>query len=226
MRIQKYLSQERILSRREAEKNITAGNICVNGVVVTNLATQIDPEKDTVEVIKTLTKSTSLLYYKPRGVSSDKNDRDSKSLFDLHPEFRDLNTIGRLDKESEGAIILSNDGVLTNVITSDKHMVEKEYLVDVAEHITTTNINALTKGMILEDGPTLPTDAKKIDSHTFSIVLKEGRNHQIRRMADRVNLSVLRLFRIRIGSILIADMAPDTYRNLTEVEIQTLKSVR
>ncbi len=222
MRIQKYLSQSGILSRREAERKISAGKVTVNGIVVTNLATQIDPEKDIVSVTS-VDKTTSLLLYKPRGIVCTKGTTEGKNIFDLDKRFVGLNTVGRLDKESEGIIILTNDGVLARAVTDHKNRIEKEYEVQVEERITGTKINALSKQMYLTDGLTKMSYAQKMSEHIFRIVLTEGRNHQVRRMADKVGLSVLRLKRIRIGTITGRSLQEGDWRPLTEQEINTLK---
>jgi pseudouridine synthase len=242
MRIQKHFSEQNILSRRETERYILEGRIAVNGKVVTNLGTQIDPAKDVVEIIENSSKrrkgvrksnkspiteeKITVAFNKPRGISSSKIKSEGKNIFDLVPQFSHLNTIGRLDKESEGLILLSNDGVITNIITGENYSVEKEYIVDVKEKITQTKIKALSQGMMLEDGPTLPTRAKLLGDHTFSIVLTEGRNHQIRRMAAKINLTVARLKRIRVGAIRLGSIKSGAFKILADQEIRKLKTGR
>lgn len=223
MRIQKYLSNLKILSRRETEKAILAGKIKVNGEIVKDLGRQIDPDKDKVEFTGNKKQKTTVLFNKPRGISSSKVASEGKNIFDLLPQFKHLNAIGRLDKESEGLILLSNDGTLTNIITGPEHLVEKEYIVEVREKVSQTQMNALSQGMMLTDGPTLPTTAKKINDHTYSIILKEGRNHQIRRMSDRVRLTITKLTRVRIGHLTIGDLKPGEYVELSNEEILKFK---
>ncbi len=225
MRISKYLSEQRILSRREAERYIILGKIKVNGVITKDLAKQIDPEKDKVELVGEINKKTTILFHKPRGISSSKVSSEGINIFDLVPQFNNLNAIGRLDKESEGIILLSNDGILTNIITGQDHLIEKEYLVTVRENVTQTKINALSKGMILEDGPTLPAQAKTLSDHIFSIILKEGRNHQIRRMANKVRLTITKLQRIRIGDLSIDNLSPGDFRVVTQDEVNKIKQL-
>jgi pseudouridine synthase len=222
MNLQKYFSGQKIMSRRETERAILKGKIKVNGEVVKNLATQINHEKDQIEVIG-LEEKTTILFNKPRGISSSKVEAESKNIFDLLPQFKYLNAIGRLDKESNGLILLSNDGILTNIITGQDHVIEKEYLIEVREQLNQSKMNALSQGMILSDGPTLPAKAEMLDDHTFSIVLKEGRNHQIRRMADRVKLTVLNLKRVRIGSLELGNIPVGGFRQATKEEIQGFK---
>ncbi len=224
MHIQKYFSERKLLSRREAESYLRQGKIKINGQIVTNPAVQIDPDKDVVEIVGTIDKLT-VLFHKPRGVISSKGKAEGTTIFDLVPQFQHLNTIGRLDKESEGIILLSNDGVLTNIITGSDHLIEKEYLVEVGEKLTPTKIKALEQGMILEDGPTLPAQAHLVNDHTFSITLKEGRNHQVRRMANKIHLSVLKLRRVRIGHLTIKGVAVGQYKVLKDTDIKQFKAV-
>lgn len=216
MRISKYFSQQRISSRREAEEYVRQGRVKVNGEVVTDLGRQIDPDKDDIQLIGKVDEKTTILFSKPRGVSTP-------DIFGLIPEYKHLNAIGRLDKESEGLILLSNDGTLTNILTGKDHLIEKEYVVEVREKISQTQMNALSKGMHLSDGLTMPTTAKIINDHTFSIILKEGRNHQIRRMANQVRLTVTRLTRVRIGHLANDDLTEGELRTITKEDIKKFK---
>lgn len=224
MRISKYFSQQKILSRRETERYILGGRIKVNGEIVKDLGRQIDPEKDKVEIVGDIKDKTTILFNKPRGISSSRIESEGENIFDLLPQYKHLNAIGRLDKESEGIILLSNDGTLTNIVTGEEHLIEKEYHVEVREKVGQTQMNALSQGMMLTDGPTLPTKAKKINDHSYSIILKEGRNHQIRRMSDRVRLTITKLTRVRIGPLEIEDLKPGEFREVTQEEISLLKN--
>ena len=229
MRVQKYLSEQGILSRREAERYLVQGLIKINGVVVKELGTQIDPLKDKVEVLKAKgagKKNITIAYYKPRGISSMKNDEGGETILDIIPdEFKGLNPVGRLDKESEGLILLSNDGVVTAVVTGEKHEVEKEYEVVVREDIKPRYIRKFEEGIMLEDGMTLPAKAEMLDPNSFNIILKEGRRHQIRRMAAKLNLTILRLKRVRVGSIKLGSIGEGKYRVLPEAEVEKLKKL-
>lgn len=225
MRISKYFSEQKILSRRETERYMLGGKIKVNGKIVKDLGRQIDPAKDKVEIVGEVKEKTTILFNKPRGISSSKIASEGENIFDLLPQYKHLNAIGRLDKESEGIILLSNDGTLTNAVTGKEHLIEKEYIVEVREKVSQTQMNALSQGMMLTDGPTLPTKAKKINDHKYSIVLREGRNHQIRRMSDRVRLTITRLTRVRIGQMTIEGLAEGEFRPVTKEEVKVLKNV-
>jgi pseudouridine synthase len=221
MNLPKYFSTHQILSRREAERAVRAGKVKVNGVIEKNPARSI-LETDKVEIVGDLEEKTTVAFNKPRGISSSKIADEGTNIFDLLPQFSALNAVGRLDKESEGLIFLSNDGVLAKVLTGD-HLIEKEYLVEVREEVTQTKLNAFEKGMVLNDGLTLPAKAQMLSPHSFSLTLKEGRNHQVRRMANKVKLTILKLKRVRIGLITLDGMKTGEFRKLTSKEVKALK---
>lgn len=227
MRVQKYLSEQGILSRREAERYLVQGLIKINGVIVKELGTQIDPEKDKVEVLKAKgngKKNITIAYYKPRGISSMRNDEGGETINDILPdEFKSLNPVGRLDKESEGLILLSNDGVVTARVTGEKHEIEKEYEVVTRESIKPRYIKKFEEGMMLEDGMTLPAKSEMLDENSFSIILKEGRRHQIRRMAAALHLTILNLKRVRVGNIKLGEIKEGRWRVLPQAEVDKLK---
>jgi len=227
MRIQKYLSLEGIASRREAEKLIKDGLVSLNGKVVTMMGVQIDPSKDKVTVRGDISqKKTTIIIYKPRGVVSSRIKREGKTIYDILPQFEDLDIIGRLDKESEGLLMLSDDGVIAKAVTGDAHKTEKEYIVSVQDNIIPVKLRKLEKGVVLEDGPTLPCSITNISKRTFNIVIHEGRKHQIRRMCERINLTVTGLKRIRIGPIVLGQLVSGEFRKLSVQETTSLKSPR
>lgn len=233
MFVQKYLVQQGICSRREAEAFLREGLITVNG----KKAVPGVPIKDTDIVIlsprakQQLDAKTTVAIYKPRGVvcsiGTDLGEdgmQAGPAVFDLFPQFRKLNIVGRLDKDSEGLLLLSNDGLITKAVTGDTHEVEKEYSVTVQEHVSNAKLAPFTEGLILQDGPTLPAEARASSKHSFNIIIREGRNRQIRRMCGKVGLTVLELKRIRIGNIQIGSIKPGDYRKLTQEEIQDLRN--
>ncbi len=219
MRIQKYLSQQGILSRREAEAYIRQGWIKLNGKVVREMGVQVDPSKDKVEVVKpggSLKGKKTLAFNKPRGLATEEIPAFS-------PQFSGLNAVGRLDKESEGLILLSNDGPVTKAVTGDEHLTEKEYEVGVQEDIQLGKIRRMEEGVVLEDGMTMPAKAERLSAHSFSLIIREGRRHQIRRMCDALRLTVVSLRRVRIGSVKIGKLKAGESRSLTERELSELK---
>jgi len=227
IRIEKHLSDTGVASRREAKRLIEEGFVLVNGKP-TQPGDKIDPSKDRIDIKKqglvSLDQKETVLVYKPRGYLSSKDVGAGKNIFDVFPQFAHLNTVGRLDKESEGLILLSNDGLVTKAITGRDHLIEKEYLVTVREKVTPAMVVKMSEGIRLEDGWTKPAIAKKVDAHSFSITLKEGRKHQIRRMANACHLTVESLKRTRIHTISAPGMLPGNFRILTDTEVQDIKS--
>ena len=228
MRIQKYLSERKILSRRETEDYIRKGFIAVNGVVVKELGTQIDPDKDDVQILPSGLKASSqkmtVAVYKPRGVVSSRMKSEGQTIFDVFPRYKKLNVVGRLDKESEGLLLMSDDGAVTSAVTGSDHIIEKEYEVSVRERMTEGKARRMEKGMTLDDGPTLPCKVRVLRSDKFLIVLKEGRKHQIRRMAAKLNLTIKYLKRIRMGNISLGDLKPGGSRLLQASEVRKLEN--
>ena len=227
IRIQKHLSEQGILSRREAEKYIRAGKILINGKVAL-IGAKIDPTKDRVEVVginKGSSSKETIIINKPRGIISSRIKSEGKTVYDLFPEYGHLHITGRLDKESEGLLLLTNDGILAKKITDDKHEVEKEYYVSVREDVQDTQLRAMAQGLRLRDGITLPAKAKRLSRREFSLALKEGRNHQIRRMTDKIRLTITKLVRTRIGTINLGNLKEGKARKLTEKEVESLKKL-
>ena len=220
MRIQKYLSEQGIASRRESERLLLAGKIKINGKVIRELGTQIDPLTDIVKVLsdKENAKLTVALY-KPRDIVSSRNSKEGKTIFELLPQFSHLHILGRLDKSSEGLLLLSNDGVLAKKITGEEHIIEKEYEVTVREKVRPFMLEQFRRGITLEDGKTLPAKAELISSNVFRIVLREGRNHQIRRMCDVFRLTVTKLVRTRVGFLRLQGLAPGRFREVAREDI-------
>lgn len=226
MIVQKYLVQEGICSRREAEALLKAGLIKVNGeravpgvpLQPTDVVT-IDPVAQ-----KNLAEKITVAIYKPRGIMCSRAKEEGKNVFDLFPQWRELNAVGRLDKESEGLLLLSNDGLVTKRVTGDKHEIEKEYEIKVQEEVFAGKLKPMVDGMMLSDGPTLPAQVQVIDRHTFRIILHEGRNRQIRRMCGQLNLEVVSLKRIRVGVIELGNMTPGEAKQLTNEEAINLRT--
>lgn len=228
MRIEKYLSERGIMSRREAKKFLQEGRIFVNNKRVSP-GEKFNPKTEILsfdeEIKKELKEKETILVYKPRGVLSSKDTGTGKNIFDVFPQFSHLNTVGRLDKESEGLILLSNDGMVTKAITGRDHLIEKEYVVTVREDVLPFMLKKMSQGIQLEDGQTLPTKTKKLSKNSFSITLREGRKHQIRRMANACNLTVLSLKRIRINTISAPKMLPGNFKKITKEQLEDIKKV-
>ncbi len=226
VRIQKYLSEAGICSRRKGEEYITKGLIKVNGKVVTTLGTKIDPKKDKVELDKTLVKPRSELKYiiinKPIGFVTTCAKHDEKKVLDLIKTKERVFPVGRLDKDSEGLLLLTNDGAATYRLTHPKFEHEKEYEVIVDKSYTKGQIAKLRQGVKLFGSKTNPTRIKEVSKRKFRIVLTEGKNRHIRRVCRKVGLQVLELRRIRVANIKLGKLSVGEYRDLTQKELSDL----
>jgi 23S rRNA pseudouridine2605 synthase len=211
MRIQKYLSQKGILSRRKAEEAISRGFISVNGEIVTELGIKIDPRIDKVtlheEIVKTQRSYTYMAFNKPKGIFSNCAQDGGKEITDLLPEkYQHLNTIGRLDKDSEGLILLTDDGVFSNKYLNSDEVFDKRYLVWLAHPIKKEDCEALEKGVDIGACVTQPCSIKLISDRHLIIVITEGKNRQIRRLFQTVGNVVVGLKRVQFGPYQLGDI--------------------
>lgn len=236
-RLQKLIAQAGIASRRQAEKLIEAGEVSVNGEIVTEQGTKADPETDHIKVQGKLINpkisrrtDVYILLNKPKGYLSSAADPENRKLVtDLIPQkFGKLHPVGRLDYNTEGLIILTNDGDFTNLVASSK-TVEKVYEVKVKGLPNQNAINKLRRGIKLEDGfKTAPADIKELN-HTenngwYQVTLLEGHNQQIRKMFDAVGHSVVKLKRIAIGHIKDDRIPVGAYRELDPEEVRLFQT--
>ena len=222
MRLQKYLSEAGVCSRRKGEEYIKAGLVRVNSRIVTELGTKVDPEKDCVEFDGKIIALTSEPIYialnKPKGYVTSCSHPGEKIVLNLIDIPQRIYPIGRLDKDSTGLLILTNDGTLHHRLSHPSFDHEKEYDVTVSRPITDGSLRNIAKGLPMMGTKTRPTEIQRISSRRFRIVLKEGRNRQIRRMVRKVGNHVIRLKRIRISKIKLGSLAEGNWRNLTEKE--------
>ena len=222
-RLQKFMADCGVASRRACEGLIEEGRVKVNGKVIRTQGLKINPIKDQVQVDgKTITCSISKTYiafHKPRGILSTMSDPEGRpSLADFFESFEDrLFHVGRLDKESEGLLLLTNDGSWANDLAHPSMGVEKSYRVTVEEVVTRQQLLKLTKGIQLDDGLAKATQVKAIPGG-FEITLHEGRNQIVRRMAAALGLSIISLKRVRIGRIHLGELKSGKWRYLSSVE--------
>jgi pseudouridine synthase len=239
MRLQKALSQAGVASRRASEQLIREGRVRVNGQVVTEMGVQVDPKRDVIAVdgrtVGARTKRRYIKLHKPRNyLSALSDDRGRPSLGDLLPGSSGLYPAGRLDFDSEGLLLLTNDGELTQRLTHPRYEHSKEYLVLVEGTPTTADLDALRAGVELEDGRTAPAEIEQVRTTPWGraphgrewlrFVLHEGRKRQIRRMCAAIDHPVRRLVRVRIGPIELGDLPPGKYRSLDQSELQGLRA--
>lgn len=233
IRLQKYFTDCGVLSRRAAEEEIKAGKVKVNGLVA-QLGDKIDPDQDTVEYRgkKIMPKKENdfvyILLNKPCGVvTSAKDEKGRTCVTDLVKCGRRVYPVGRLDLNSQGLILMTDDGELTNKLTHPRHEIPKIYEVDVVGKVTTEQLHILNSSMTVDGYVLLPVKTEFIAKNekftTLRMTLYEGRNRQIRKMCEQVGLKVAKLTRIAIGSITLGTLAAGKWRYLTSSELQTLK---
>ncbi len=222
VRLQKFLSSAGVCSRRQGEEYIKKGYVKVNGEVVIELGTKVDPTRDRIEIDKELIKEAQNRVYivlnKPKGYVTSCKQPEDKIVLDLIDIPERIFPVGRLDKASTGLLILTNDGLLHHRISHPSHDHEKEYEVVLAKPIPNGALKKMEKGLPMMGTKTRSAKIEKISPTRFRIVLKEGKNKQIRRMVRKVGNRVLRLKRIRISNIRLGTLAEGRWRYLTEKE--------
>ncbi len=223
-RLERAIAHEGLASRREAKALIVAGLVKVNGKVVKEPGFGIRVGKDTIAIKgDAQAGKESVLVYKPRSIETNKTLAKNKDLHDYFPKLTHLAPIGRLDKDSEGLIIMSNDGSLARAMTQENSSISKTYEVTVRENVTDDALRKMATGIMLDKIKTRPAVTKRLSRKSFSIVLHEGRKHQIRRMCDACHLNVESLVRTDIGFMNIGSMKPGSVRTLNEEDIAKLK---
>ena len=233
IRLQKFLSEAGVASRRKAEEMIRNGSVKVNGSVA-QIGDSVDPKRDTVVVKgKKIRKETSLRYIllnKPRGyVTTTDDELGRKCVLELVKDVKErIYPVGRLDRVSEGALIMTNDGAFANAMMHPSKHVPKTYRVTVRPDVTAEQVDILSTGIEIDGRLTAPADvyvlSKEEGRAVLEIVLYEGRNRQIRRMCEAVNLEVARLRRIAVGSVKLGMLQTGEWRDLTPDEVDKLLS--
>ncbi|GGF87575.1 pseudouridine synthase [Paenibacillus abyssi] len=232
-RLQKILAQAGVASRRKCEELIQSGQVQVNGETVTTLGVKADPLQDVITVNGRPIRSEKKLYLmmnKPKGViTSAKDPEGRKIVSDFLPDIKErVYPVGRLDYDTEGLLLLTNDGEFANKLTHPKHHVPKTYLATVKGVPHGTALEKLAKGIKLEDGMTAPAEVEYYDvdpdskQSTITITIHEGRNRQVRRMFDAISHPVIRLKRVRFGELGLQNLQRGKYRHLTPQEVKEL----
>jgi 23S rRNA pseudouridine2605 synthase/23S rRNA pseudouridine2604 synthase len=226
MRLQKFLSRAGICSRRKGEEYIKAGWVKVNGKIVTELGVKVDPERDAVEVdsdaIRSASPPTYIALNKPSGYVSSCHQQNEKIVLDLLDISERVYPIGRLDKDSTGLLLLTNDGRLHHQLSHPSFNHEKEYEVTVAKPLPEGALQKMAKGLPMMGTRTRPARVKRISARRFRIVLHEGKNRQIRRMVRKVGGQVTHLKRIRVANIKLGNLPSGSWRYLTKIEKEKL----
>lgn len=235
-RLQKLISQAGITSRRAAEELILAGRVTVNGAVVTELGSKADPAIDTITVdgkpVRPVCTHLYILLNKPAGYMTTLDDPEGRPLvISLLREISErVYPVGRLDYNTEGLLLLTNDGDWANKLMHPRHEIDKEYHVRVRGKVHKSQIDQLAGGVMLDDKKTAPASVDLIkdgeQNDWLSITIHEGRNRQIRRMCEAVSLSVVRLKRVRYGNLELGALKSGQFRMLTEAEVADLLAPR
>ncbi|WP_330381817.1 pseudouridine synthase [Defluviitalea phaphyphila] len=235
IRLQKYLANAGIASRRKAEKYILEGKVKVNGKVITNLGTKINTEKDLVyfndKKVCVKNKKVYILLNKPENYITTANDQfDRPTVMDLLPSISErVYPVGRLDYNTSGLLLLTNDGELTYKLTHPKHHISKTYIAKVKGIPDENSLNKLRKGIVIDGYKTSPAKIKLVrkfsENSEIEITIYEGRNRQVRKMCEAIGHPVLKLKRIAIGKIFLKDLPLGKYRYLTKEEISYLKKL-
>ena len=226
-RLQKVLARVGLGSRRVCEELIEDGRIMVNGEVA-ELGRRVEVETDLVEVDGApIGVRPGLVYYllnKPAGVITTASDPQGRpTVIELVPAEPRVFAVGRLDLDTEGLLLLTNDGELANRLTHPSHGVEKEYLAEVRGAPSRATLRQLREGLELEDGPTAPAEVALVAPTLVRLTIHEGRNRQVRRMLDAVGHPVERLIRTRIGPVTDRRLAPGAWRELTSDELRAVE---
>jgi 23S rRNA pseudouridine2605 synthase/23S rRNA pseudouridine2604 synthase len=224
MRLQKFLSGAGVCSRRKGEVHIRNGRVAVNGKIVTELGTKVDPQIDRIELNgKTVAPDHDLIYIalnKPRGyIASCTRDRDEENIvLDLIDVRQRIYPVGRLDKETTGLLLLTNDGKLHHRLSHPSFDHEKEYEVTVDRPLGDGALRKLAQGVPMMGTKTRPARIKRLSAKRFRIILQEGKNRQIRRMVRKIGGRVNKLKRVRVADIKLGKLAEGNWRYLTEKE--------
>ena len=235
MRLQKYMALCGVASRRASEEMIASGRVCVNGCTVTEMGVQVDEERDRVTVdgepIRLEEEKHYLAYYKPVSEVTTVSDPEGRAT--VMDKFRDypvrLYPVGRLDYDSEGLLLLTNDGDMMNSLLHPSHEVNKTYLARVSSRLEDENIRRLRQGVTLDGRLTSPAQVRVVRYETFDTVvlvtIHEGRYRQVRRMFEAVGHQVVSLRRVGFGPIQLGDLPRGQWRRLTDAEVKRLKEL-
>ncbi len=228
VRLQKYLSIAGVCSRRHGEEIMLAGRVRVNGKVVTELGTRVDPRVDRIEMdgkaVLTQQRTVYIALHKPAGYVTSCEQPGEKLVTALVDIPERVYPIGRLDKESTGLLLLTNDGALHHRLSHPSFDHEKEYVVTLSAPISDAALQKMAEGMMLMGSRTRPAEIHRVSLRRFRIILKEGKNRQIRRMVQKVGQKVLKLHRIRIAGIRLGTLESGAWRYLSSEEIPVIVS--
>ena len=232
IRLQKFLSNAGIASRRKAEELITAGRVSVNGTIVTELGTRVDPERDRIAVDQQSVEASAVVWialHKPPGYLTSRGDTHGRNtVYDLlPPEYRGLFYVGRLDYETEGLVLFTNDGDGAQRLQHPRFGVGRLYEIEVLGGVSVADVEALLVGTELDDGPARLLDADVISrarNTVLHVTIAEGRKREVRRLFNALGHEIVRLRRLRFGPIALGALESGAWRRLTAGEIAALSA--
>lgn len=224
MRLNKYIAYLNIASRREADKLIKDGKVKVNGEIIINPAIQVgENDKIIFDIEDYKNEKIYIKLNKPVGYVVSNNKKEGKPIYKLlGEELKNLYPVGRLDKDSKGLILFTNDGIFSKKIIGEESECEKEYYVKLEGNISDGALKKLEFGISLDGKKLKPAIVKRVSKNSFNIILKEGRNRQIRRMCEKVGFEVILLKRLRISNIYLNDLQEGKFEYLTKDEINSI----
>lgn len=224
MRLNKYIAYLNIASRREADKLIKDGKVKVNGEIIINPAIQVgENDKIICNIENYKNEKIYIKLNKPIGYVVSNNKKEGKPIYKLLDEkLKKLYPVGRLDKDSKGLILFTNDGIFSRKIIGEESECEKEYYVKLEGNISDGALKKLEFGISLDGKKLKPAIVKRVSKNSFNIILKEGRNRQIRRMCEKVGFEVILLKRLRISNIYLNDLQEGKFEYLTKDEINSI----
>jgi len=226
VRLQKYLADAGICSRRAGEFYIAKGRVRVNGNLVTRQGFTVDPETDSVEVdgrpVKLISTKLYIALNKPAGVITSCSQKGRRIVTDLVDIDQRVFPVGRLDRDSTGLLIMTNDGRLHHRLSHPSFDHEKEYIVDLKKPVSDEDLLCMANGIMIDGRMTRKAVVRRISARRFSIVLKEGRNRQIRRMAEALGNRVVGLHRVRIACVRLGNLAPGKWRHIDPKTVRSL----
>ncbi len=231
IRLQKFLAEAQVASRRKAEEMIVQGRVTVDGAVADTLGTKIDDEKAVVCVdgkpVKICKDAIYIMLNKPEGcVTTVKDQFNRKTVMDLTADIKErIYPVGRLDYDTSGLLIMTNDGDLTYRLTHPRHNVEKTYIADVEREPSAEAMERFRNGIVIDGRMTAPAHIENIGKNRLKIVIHEGRNRQVRKMCEAIGSPVLHLKREAIGSLHLGELKKGSYRYLAPNEIDYLKNL-
>ena len=220
-RLNKILQEFGIASRREADRLIENGRVQINGVITTELGIKADPEKDDIRVagkiLNRVEQKIYLLLNKPLGyVCSNKRIHKEKLVIDLLPQKERLFTIGRLDKETTGLLLITNDGDFANLVIHPSSNITKEYIATLGSELEKSHIDAMYQGVTIDNRRIKPQLVEKIGAKIVKVVVKEGKKHEVRKLIEKTSLPLIHLKRTRIGRLSLGSLQEGEMRDLSE----------